>query len=89
MSKPALSKHLAILQAAGLVTSEKRGQYVHYQLASDNLVATLHTWLASVCPVGGPLVRAGAQLRSRDVAEPLAQSCSTGVDGKQDASHDQ
>ena len=29
ISKPAVSQHLAILENAGLVTSEKRGQYVH------------------------------------------------------------
>jgi DNA-binding transcriptional ArsR family regulator len=57
MSRPALSKHLSILEGAGLVVSEKKGQFVHYRLASDNLVATLHTWLATICPVGGPLVR--------------------------------
>ena len=42
MSKPAISKHLQILENAGLVTSEKRGQFVHYALVTDNLVNTLH-----------------------------------------------
>jgi DNA-binding transcriptional ArsR family regulator len=65
MSRPALSKHLSLLEGAGLVASEKKGQYVHYRLASDNLVATLHTWLATVCPVGGPLRREGAALQAR------------------------
>jgi DNA-binding transcriptional ArsR family regulator len=32
MSKPAVSQHLAILQGAGLVASEKRGQHVFYRL---------------------------------------------------------
>lgn len=57
MSKPALSKHLKLLEHAGLVSSEKKGQYVHYTLAEDNLLAKLHDLLVSFCPVGGPLKR--------------------------------
>src|SRR5688572_25266969 len=62
MSKPALSKHLKLLEHAGLVTSERRGQFVHYALADRNLLATLHTMLATFCPVGGPLKRESAAL---------------------------
>jgi ArsR family transcriptional regulator len=62
MSKPALSKHLSILENAGLVRSEKRGQFVHYSLADQNLLATLHTFLTTFCPVGGPLKRESAAL---------------------------
>jgi DNA-binding transcriptional ArsR family regulator len=62
MSKPAISKHLAILENAGLVTSEKRGQYVWYQLAPDNLVNTLNSFVQDVCPVAGPLKRERAGL---------------------------
>lgn len=60
MSKPALSKHLKLLEAADLVVSERRGQFVHYRIADRNLLATLHTMLATFCPVGGPLKREGA-----------------------------
>jgi DNA-binding transcriptional ArsR family regulator len=52
MSKPAISKHLGILENAGLVTFEKRAQFVHYSLARENLVANLHDFLAGVCPQG-------------------------------------
>jgi DNA-binding transcriptional ArsR family regulator len=62
MSKPAISKHLAILENAGLVTSDKRGQYVWYQLAPDNLVNTLNSFVQDVCPVAGPLKRESKQL---------------------------
>ena len=55
MSKPALSKHLKVLENAGLVKSDKRGQYVHYSIVEDNLVATLVNFTASFCPVGSPL----------------------------------
>ncbi len=41
MSKPAISKHLQILENAGLVRSEKRGQFVHYTLVRESLANTL------------------------------------------------
>lgn len=62
MSKPALSKHLSILENAGLVRGEKRGQFVHYSVADQNLLATLHNFLTTFCPVGGPLKRESAAL---------------------------
>ena len=62
MTKPALSKHLRILEHAGLVRSEKRGQYVHYSLADDNLLATLYNHLATICPIAGPLKQESARL---------------------------
>ena len=60
MSKPALSKHLKILENANLVRSEKKGQYVHYSLADDNMIGTLHDFLATFCPVGGSLKKESA-----------------------------
>jgi len=63
MSKPAISKHLQILENAGLVTSEKRGQFVRYSLVRDNLVNTLNSFLQRVCPVSTPLKRESAALR--------------------------
>jgi len=60
MSKPSLSKHLKILENAKLVRSEKKGQFVHYSLADDNMIGTLHNFLATFCPVGGPLKKESA-----------------------------
>lgn len=62
MTKPSLSKHLKVLQHAGLIKSEKRGQFVHYSLADDNLLGTLHNYIATFCPVGGPLKKESAAL---------------------------
>ena len=62
MTKPSLSKHLRILEHAGLVKGDKRGQFVHYSLADDNLLATLHNFLATFCPVGGRLKKESAAL---------------------------
>ena len=55
ISKPSLSKHLSILESAGLVEKEKKGQFVHYQLVQDNLSNTLNGYLQEVCPVSRPL----------------------------------
>lgn len=41
MSKPAISKHLQLLESAGLVGSRKRGQFVHYWLVRSVLVDAL------------------------------------------------
>jgi DNA-binding transcriptional ArsR family regulator len=62
ISKPSISKHLSILENAGLITGERRGQFIHYRLVSDNLVNTLNGYLQEVCPVGRPLKRESARL---------------------------
>jgi ArsR family transcriptional regulator, arsenate/arsenite/antimonite-responsive transcriptional repressor len=65
MSKPSVSQHLSVLEAAGLVVSEKRGQFVYYRLVSDNLVNTLTEFLQEVCPVSRPLRRESAGLAKK------------------------
>jgi DNA-binding transcriptional ArsR family regulator len=64
MSAPAVSRHLSVLEAAGLVHSERRGQYVYYQLNGDNLVNTLTGFAFEICPRGGPLKRESRKLRA-------------------------
>lgn len=56
-SKPALSGHMRILEEAGLVTREKRGQFVYFRLVPERLSNTIFSWAAEVCPVAGPLKR--------------------------------
>jgi ArsR family transcriptional regulator, arsenate/arsenite/antimonite-responsive transcriptional repressor len=57
ISKPSVSKHLSILENAGLVRSERHGQFIHYSLVRDNLVNTLNGYVQEVCPVSKPLRR--------------------------------
>ena len=57
MSAPAISRHLSVLENAGLISGEKRGQYIVYKLNSDSLVNTLSRFAFSICPVGAPLKR--------------------------------
>jgi DNA-binding transcriptional ArsR family regulator len=56
-SKPALSSHLRVLEDAGLITREKRGQFVYFRQVPNRLANTLFSWAAEVCPVAGPLKR--------------------------------
>ena len=57
MSAPAISRHLSILENAGLVSSERQGQFVMYRLNCDNLVNNLTGFAFELCPVGRPLKR--------------------------------
>lgn len=57
MSAPAISRHLSVLEAAGLVASERRGQFMVYRLTPDNLVNTLSGFAFEICPSAGPLKR--------------------------------
>lgn len=65
ISKPSLSKHLAILENAGLVSGDKRGQFIHYSLVSDNLVNTLNGFVQEVCPVSRPLKKESRALAGK------------------------
>ena len=65
ISKPAVSQHLSILETAGLVRREKRGQFVYYSLVADNLTNTLNSYVQEVCPVSRPLKKESAELAEK------------------------
>ena len=65
MSQPAISKHLSVLENAGLVWREKRGQNVHYGLEEDALSGTLVHFLAEVCPRSRPFRKDSAEAAKR------------------------
>jgi ArsR family transcriptional regulator len=65
MSAPAISRHLSVLENAGLVTSERQGQFVMYSLNRDNLVNNLTSYALELCPVGRPLKRESRALAKR------------------------
>ena len=75
MSQPAISKHLSVLENAGLVWREKRGQNVHYGLKEDALTSTLVHFLAEVCPRSRPFRKesAAAARRKRRAASGASQ----------------
>lgn len=71
-SKPALSNHLRILEEAGLVAREKRGQYVYVRLVRERLINTVNAWVQELCPQGRPLKResrARARVHARQDGE--------------------
>ncbi len=65
MSTPAISRHLSVLENAGLVTREREGQFVYYQINRDSLVNTLTGYAFTVCPVGAPLKREAKALKKK------------------------
>ena len=65
MTAPSMSRHLSVLENAGLVTSERRGQRLLYRLTADNLVNTLTGFAFEICPVAGPLKRQSRALAKR------------------------
>jgi ArsR family transcriptional regulator, arsenate/arsenite/antimonite-responsive transcriptional repressor len=65
MTTPSMSRHLSVLENAGLVTSKRNGQKVFYRLAPDSLVNTLTGFAFEICPVAGPLMRESRALAKR------------------------
>lgn len=61
MTKPSLSKHLSILEDAGLIKGEKKGQYIHYSIIEEHIVNTLDGYLQEVCPIRRPLRKESAK----------------------------
>jgi DNA-binding transcriptional ArsR family regulator len=76
MAKPSISKHLSILENAGLISREKKGQFVHYSLAQDNLVNTLNGFVQDICPVSRPIKQEsrGMAAAKPDVGGPVAET---------------
>lgn len=65
ISTPAISRHLSVLENAGLVSSERRGQYVYYRLNADHLANHLSGFLFGLCPTAAPLKRTSAALAKK------------------------
>lgn len=65
MSKPSISKHLSILEKAGLIRKDRKGQFLHYSLVPDNLVNTLNGYVQEVCPVSRPLKKESQAIKGK------------------------
>ena len=61
MSAPAVSRHLSVLQQAGLVSAERQGQRVLYRLRRDALLDALARFASEV---DGPLRHDAQGLRA-------------------------
>ena len=53
---PSVSRHLAILRSAGLVTERRSANRILYSLARDRLAISVGGFLSSVCP-GAVVIR--------------------------------
>lgn len=65
MTKPSISKHLSILENAGLIRGQREGQFIRYALVRESLVNTLNGFVQEVCPVSRPLKRESRQIKGR------------------------
>jgi DNA-binding transcriptional ArsR family regulator len=54
MSAPAMSRHLSVLENAGLVASRRDGQRVLYSLVRDTLMDALSGFAAELSPAALP-----------------------------------
>src|SRR5215467_10549153 len=70
-SWPTISRHLAVLRAAGLVVTERRGQAVYYELNTSVFEDLVQHLLALLKPVRRP---GGARRRVLREADPGASS---------------
>jgi DNA-binding transcriptional ArsR family regulator len=50
ISGPSVSRHLAVLKAAGLVRDRRDGNRILYALEQDRLAVTVGGFLSAVCP---------------------------------------
>ena len=64
MSQPAVSKHLSILEGAGLVWKKRERQFVKYGMERDTLSGTLAGFLQEVCPPSRKLRFENAELKT-------------------------
>ena len=71
MSAPAVSKHLSILEGAGLIWKRREGQFVLYGMDHENLAGHLWTFMQEVCPPSRALRReVRAELEGDDGLPP-------------------
>jgi DNA-binding transcriptional ArsR family regulator len=50
LSAPAISRHLSILETAGLLTARREANRIYYRLEPEPLADTLGDFLSAVCP---------------------------------------
>ena len=50
ISGPSISRHLAILKGAGLVTERRDANRIYYSLVEERLAASVGNFLSTVCP---------------------------------------
>lgn len=54
MSSPAVSHHLRLLKASGLIVSRRDGREMYYKAADTEMVNSLHTTIESIADISCP-----------------------------------
>ncbi len=72
MSKPAVSKHLSVLESAGLIWKKREGQFILYGMEQENLAGHLWTFMQEVCPPSRALRREVREEMEQGAADPKA-----------------
>jgi ArsR family transcriptional regulator len=78
MTKPSLSKHLKILESAGLIKADKRGSFVFYSLQKESLATTLTGFVQQVCPVSTKLRQESRAIAAAKKSETLSAAGQNG-----------
>lgn len=50
ISAPSISRHLAILESAGIIADRREGTRILYKLEPDGLASVLGDFLSAICP---------------------------------------
>jgi DNA-binding transcriptional ArsR family regulator len=50
ISAPSVSRHLALLKGAGLITERREANRIYYSLVEERLAVCLNEFLSAVCP---------------------------------------
>jgi DNA-binding transcriptional ArsR family regulator len=50
ISAPSISRHLGILESAGLVAERREGVRIYYRLVPRKIATALESFLSAVCP---------------------------------------
>jgi len=74
ISGPSVSRHLAVLKAAGLVTERRSANRVLYSLVGDRLATHVGEFLAIVCPERAPAPRQGKKKTKAAQKSPAGAS---------------
>ena len=54
MSSPAVSHHLRLLKASGIIVSRREGREMYYKAADTEMVNSLHTTIESIADISCP-----------------------------------
>jgi DNA-binding transcriptional ArsR family regulator len=69
MSKPAVSKHLSVLESSGLIWKKREGQFILYGMEQENLAGHMWTFMQEVCPPSRALRREVLDEMARETPE--------------------